>query len=352
MRLLATLALVAAALTVVAAASPAAPPPPFNPQLFVSGQGGTLKVRYLSSGAEDPTADVKIGVAKGYALRSSSGRIGTAKVSFLASDLKRVVKTSSPIVASSGSGFPTEATLCTGTASHAAVWRMDFNVSGASIRLLVFGDTVSTGPVSAFASATLEFCLMAPDTSKGTAGRAPLGAKLLTLDLSTTGLTAPAEAGVYRWRATATPYDAGTGVQKANRTVEIQSLLVQPISLTLAAKVKRVTSAAALVDFTGKLVGNGNGIPGVFVELLQSGAKRASILSGNDGVFKATGKIPGVTGKTLTFSARSTEPDKDLGSGSCTPTFKPPISPITLNCTDATLPGFTVTSKPIRVTIR
>jgi hypothetical protein len=351
LRLLATLGVAAGALTVVSAATPASPPTAFNPQIFVSGQGKALKIRYISSGAEDPTADVKIAVPKGYTLRAAAGRIGTAKVSFLASDLKRVVKPSAPIIASGGSSFPTEATACTGAANHTVVWLLDFTVSGTPIRVLVFGDTISTGPVASFASGSLEFCVTAPDTPRGSAGRAPLGAKLLSIELSTTGITAPSQGGIYRWRATATPYEAGTGIPKANRTVEIQSLLVTPISVTLAAKLQRVTGKVALIDFSGKLVANGNGISGIFVELLQSGKKRATLLSGKDGVFKATGKIPGAVGKTLTFVARSTQPDKDLGSGSCTTTFKPPISPTTLACSDATLPGFTVTSKPVQVAV-
>jgi hypothetical protein len=350
LRLLAPLAVAVAALTVVSAATPATPTG-FNPQIFVSGQGKTLKIRYISSGAEDPTADVKIAVAKGYGLKNASGRIGTAKFSFLATDLKRVVKPSGAIIASGGSSFPTEATQCTGTANHTVVWRVDTAVSGTPIRVLVFGDTVANGPVSSFASASLEFCLAAPDTPRGSAGRAPLGVKLLSAEFSTTGLTPPGQGGIYRFRATATPYEAGTGIQKADRTVEIQSLLVFPISVSLTAKLQRVAGGFAYVNFNGTLIANGNGISGIFVDLLQGGKKRATLTTGKQGIFKATGKIPAKAGTTMTFVARSFQPDKDLGSGSCTSTFKPPISPQTLKCTDTTLPGFTVTSKPVSVRV-
>ena len=350
-RFLWLLALTVTALTVVSAASPATPEG-FKPQIFVSGQGKTLKIRYISSGAENPTAAVKIAMPKGYGLRNVSGSIGTAKLSFLASDLRRVVKPSGTIVASGGSSFQTEATQCTGSANHTVVWRIDVAVSGTPIRVLVFGDTITNGGVASFASASLEFCLQAPDTPRGTPGRAPLGAKLLSIELSTTGLTAPTQGGIYRWRATATPYEAGTGLQKADRTVEIQSLLVTPISVTLSAKLQRRAGGFAYVSFSGTLIANGNGISGLFVDLLQGGKKRATLTTGKNGIFKATGKIPARAGSTMTFVARSFQPDKDLGSGSCTSTFKPPISATVLDCTDATLPGFTVTSKSVSVAVR
>lgn len=350
LRLLAPIAVVAGALIAIPAATSAGAAG-FNPQLFANGQGTALKIRYVASAAEDPTAKVKIAVPKGFALRTASGRIGTAKLSFLATDLKRVVKVSGAITASAGSSFPTEATSCTGTPNHAAVWLIDVAVSGTPIRVLIFGDPVS-GAVSSFASASLDFCLAAPDTPRGTAGRAPLGAKLLSLELSTTGLTVPAQGGIYRWRATATPYESGSGLAKADRTVEIQSVHVLPISVTLEAKLASVSGRTALIDFSGTLIANGNGVQGIFVELLQNGKKRATLTTGKGGVFKASGKIPGAAGKTLTFVARSVQPDKDLGSGSCTSTFKPPISPTALKCTDATLPGFTVSSKPAKVVAR
>jgi hypothetical protein len=348
LRLLAPLAVTVGALTLVSAATSAGAG--FNPQIFANGQGKTLKIRYVASAAEDPTAEVKIAVPQGFTLKTASGRIGTAKLSFFVSDLKRVVKVSGAITASSGSSFPTEATACTGTASHASVWLIDVAVSGTPLRVLIFGDPVS-GQVASFASASLDFCLQAPDTPRGSAGRAPLGSKLLSLELSTSGLTAPSEGGIYRWRATATPYESGSGLPKADRTIEIQSLHVLPISVTLAASIQTVQGGFAFVDFSGTLIANGKGVSGIFVDLLQSGKKRATLTTGKAGVFKATGKVPAKRGAVLTFVARSDQPDKDLGSGSCTTTFKPPISPTALKCTDATLPGFTVTSKAVSVRV-
>ena len=322
----------------------------FKPQIFVTstkpvvGAAG-IKIRYVSARLQEPTANVKIAVPKGYVTAtagSAGARIGSATASVLLTDPNRIVTAKGSLQIASASEFAPQATGCTGTASHSATWVLSLNAAGTVLRVPIFVDAISTGPSAAFASSTLELCLAAPDTPRGSPGRAPLGAKLLTLTLTAGSIKNPAAGGIYRWRATATPYNVGVGTANASGTVEVQSLSVVPLKLTLEGTVGASRKQGfRRVSLSGLLSANAVGINGIFVDLLRGGKKFATLTTKKGGVFAATGDIK--RGGGSTFVARATTPDKDLGGGSCVATFTP------IPCQDATLPGFTLASNVVRL---
>ena len=327
----------------------------FEPHLFVTsskpavGAAG-VKIRYVSARPHDATARLKVGVPKGYGITPSASSIGAATATVLLTDRNRIVNAKGTLQAGTASQFSRQATECTGRAAHSATWVLTLNAAGTTLRVPIFVDTISSGPIAAFASATLELCLGAPDTPRATPGRPPLGAKVLTLTLNVRAVKNPATGGTYRWRATATPYSAGIGQANARGTVEIQSLSVVPISLTLEGSATASPKAGfSRVTLSGRLSGNGNGIAGTFVDLLRGGKKIARLTTKGDGAFTATGDIRR-TG-SLAFVARATIPDKDLGGGGCIATFKPPDFSPAVPCFNATLPGFTVASRVFRLSL-
>ena len=322
----------------------------YEPQLLVNGTkptpGAPVKIRYVAgSRAEDTVADLKVAVPKGYTTSTSAGagtRIGSVSGQVLLIDSGRTQNISGRLAVASASDFGSLSQTCTGVASHAAVWAITFTVGNQTYRVPVFVDRITGGDTAAFASATLEICFPHADTPRGAPGRAPLGAKPLQLGVTVNAITSPSEAGVYRWRATATPYIPLQGALNSKGTVEIQSLASLPASLTLGAKVASSSKAGfKRVTVNGKLLANNQGVPGTFVELLRSGKRFAVIQTKKGGEYTATGELK--SGGSLTLVARTTVPDKDLGSGGCQATFKP------IPCTSATLTGFTVSSSAVRV---
>lgn len=322
----------------------------FEPRLLANGTkptaGAPVKIRYVAgSRAEETVADLKIAVPKDYTTSTSAGagtRIGSVAGQVLLIDSGRTQNVSGSLTVANASDFGSLSTTCTGTATHTAVWAITFTVGNQTYRVPVFVDRITSGPTAAFASATLEICFPHADTPRGSPGRAPLGAKPLSLSITANAITSPSAAGVYRWRATATPYIPLQGALNSKATIEIQSLASLPASLTLGAKVASSSKAGfKRVTVAGKLVANNQGIPGTFVELLRSGKRFAMIQTHKGGAYAATGNLK--SGGSLTLVARTTVPDKDLGGGGCEGTFKP------IPCTNATLTGFSVTSPAVRV---
>ncbi len=320
----------------------------FKPSIFVNNGVGAgaagVTVRYVTTTLHDPTAVLKYAVPKGYTINGSLAagtNLGAASATFYAVDQKRPISGKGTLQVANPSEFASQAISCTGATAHTATWVASLTAGGISFRLPVYVDAITSGPLAAIASASLTLCFAAPDVPVGTPNRAVAGARILAASFTSSAITNPTAGGTYRWRATATPYLPGRGLIDSNSTVEVQSLAVLPIGITLT--VKRVN--ATKVRVLGTLSANGSGISGVFVDLLKSGKKVATLTTRRAGAFDVIGKLKGGG----TFAARAVQPDKDLGSGSCLTTFKPPISPTVIPCTDATLPGFSVLSKKVKL---
>lgn len=343
------------ALSLVGAA-PAAAPVPYKPQMIVRSASAALgasgvRVTFVSAQQHDPTAALRIAVPRGYTVKTTGvvgSRIGTAVGRVYAADLRRAVDVRGSLEVAPRSEFADRGPACTGTSSFAAVWALHVIGAGFTYRVPIFVERVSSGPLASIASATLTLCMPAPDVPRGTPNRAEQGSRLLNVTLATRNVTNPTKGALYRWRATATPYRPGEGTLNANATVETQSISVLPVELQLSA----TRGAGNKVTVTGSLTANGEGVTGTFVDLLQGksagGLKKVATLPTKQrGTFGATGSLPG--GGALYLAARADQADKDLGAGGCVATFKPPLSQTRIPCVQATLPGFTVASKTIRV---
>lgn len=344
----ATLALGAAAL-----ASPS-----YAPRLAVSslsqklGSAAGVRIKFAQAASDDPTARLGVAVPKGYTIasRPAGTRIGSVTATVIAADVHRTVKSTGALTAGNLADFPTEAQTCTGTAKHEAVWTFTLAVSGASFRVPVFVDTTLSGPAAQFAAGELTMCFAAGDTKPGTPGRAPLGAKIVNAVITTTAISNPTIAGIYRWRASTTPYAAGTGSPDLKGIVEVQSLVPLPLQLTLAAKVTPSRAGYSKITLSGALTGSGQGAAGIFLVLNRGSApgnlKKLGVVSTNrDGQFSTAGDVK-QTGRTqrLYFQVTTTAIEKDLGLAGCQATTS------AVPCIDATLP-YNISSRTVAVTI-
>jgi len=197
-----------------------------------------------------------------------------------------------------------------------------------------------------------------PDIPPGTPGRATFGAKLIGAEFTTNAVVNPTAAGEFRWRALATPYFPAQGKVNAAGTVEVQSLVNLPTQLTLKAKVRKSAKKGVVnVNFNGLLLSNLKGVDGATVDVLKgstaTGVRRfKTFTTDENGAFSGTFAQKQAKKATSVFLvARATTAEQDLGASGCTATFVPPISPVALPCTDATIGGVSVASQVVKVTV-
>ena len=192
--------------------------------------------------------------------------------------------------------------------------------AGQTLELPVFVDQMTTPPESAFASSKIQACLPPPDVPPGTPGRASFGFKLLQVDFKVNGVYASAGTGQPRWRMLATPYTPGLGSPNAAGTIEAQSVIGFPRSVTLrkpAVKAVngfvtlRISGAVNLPPFAGAMLRLYRGAKSA------SGASIALRKSGN--AYSGTLRLR-QTGKAQVVFLQ-TRADVPAGTVPCVPTF-------------------------------
>ena len=335
-------------------------------KLFVTGAsqalGGTggLEIKFETAPTDNDIAKVTLYVPTGYQLattQSPGTRLGTASARILARDLSAALPVTGELVVANPTDHAATGVLCTGTPMHSAIWALEFTAAGARLTVPVFVDAETT-PLTSFAVATIVICLPPSDVPPGTPGRAPLGAKVLSAEFSTSALVNPRAHGEYRWRATLTGYGTATGSPDPATTVEVQSLVELPTQLTLRARPARSAKRGlAVVSYAGSLRANENAVPDASVDVLkgataQSGRKLRTQTTDDNGAFVGTFSQqkrarPGV----VFLVARATLEGRDLDAAACTASFLPPASPFPIPCINATVGGFTVSSRTVRVTV-
>jgi hypothetical protein len=330
----------------------------YSPRLAVTSLGQALgsngvRIKFSTAGEDDATQKISILVPKGYTVNtggSTGAKIGTVSATVIAADLKATAKTSGSLVVAGRNDFPTEAQGCAGNASPNAVWTFTLVVRGTSFRVPVFVDTSPSAPGSSFGVAALSICFAAGDTPKGFPGRAVLGSKVINFALTTNAISAPKEKGTYRWRSSVTPYGQGTGNPNTKGVVEVQSLALLPLELSLSAKVAPSRKGFSKVTLSGIFAAAGNPIPGIFLTLERGSTpralKRLGVISTNSqGEFGTTGEVA-QTSSVQRIYAHVTTGDivRDLGLAGCQATS--PVVP----CIDATVP-YNVSSRVLAVTI-
>src|SRR6266536_2044170 len=211
---------------------------------------------------------------------------------------------------------------------HTAVWMLRFAVLGTTLGVPVYVDA-TMGDEGAFSSAKIVICLRNPYEPPGPGGRAPsvkfVGVKLI---LSAGLLTNPTAAG----------------------TIEAQSIVNVPSSLSLKAKVRTIrrrkggrTTVTNSVLLSGKVRENLNGIPGAKVTFYANGKTAGSVPTGASGVFS---RRTGLSRRT-TIRATATVPTRETA---CVNALPPTLAPA--GCVGATIAGYKLGSNTVTATPR
>jgi hypothetical protein len=234
------------------------------------------------------------------------------------------------------------ATLCTGTATHAAFWVLVLSAAGQTLEVPLFIDPTS-GPVSAAAAYTLTLCLPPSDIPESLGGAA-FGAKVFEANFTVKGIfTATSSTNV--WRLLATPYTPAKGTPNAAATVEAQSY-VESGTVSVRVQSRALTAGAATYHVVGSV--KASGLPDTKATVALARGPVAGKLPifahptvGAAGGFTAKFAIKR-TKKTqkLFLAATAIAPQRDLGGSACKATFGVP-------CIDATASGFKAVSNPV-----
>lgn len=335
-------------------------------KIFVSSAsqavGATgIGIKLTKNQADNDLAKATFYVPQGYQLTTSQAvgtQLGTAAATVFARDLNAIVPVTGTVEVANPADYATQATACTGTTTHSQILALKLQAAGTPLTVPAFVDTVTTGPLSILASATIVFCLPPSDIPQGSPGRATLGASVISAEFTTTSISNPASPGEYRWRATLTPYGTANGTVDAASTIEVQSLVDLPTQLTLKAKAKKsAKKGTQTVSYSGTLKTNGKGDADAAVDVYKGPTaktvkKYKSQSTDSNGAY--SGSFAVKQGKRASFVyllAKATVGDQDLGSTGCTQTFVPPAAPFPIPCTDATSAGYTITGTPVKVTI-
>ena len=327
-----------------------------TPKLLVTDSAG-VTINYTQDANDDPTAKLTFYAPTEYSasLTQPAGQtIGTVTAQGTAADLGGAllpltgtvqVRAASGTYLSGQTQVPiaAAATQCTGTATHTAYWVLVLQAAGQTLELPVFVDQVTAPPASAFASASIQACLPPPDVPPGTPGRAAFGFKLTKVDFKVNGVFSSAGTGTPRWRVLATPYNPGRGTPNAAGSVEAQSVIGFPRSVTLrkpavkpvkgfvTLRISGVANLPADAAATLRLYRGAKSASSASIALRKSGSAYSGLLR-----IKQTAKA-----QTVFLQVRATVA---AGTTACTPTFGVP-------CLSATRAAIAVRSNTVRVVI-
>ena len=147
---------------------------------------------------------------------------------------------------------------CTGQATHEAVWRLDITIAGSPLHVPLYVDHVTSAPESDLRGRE------DPAVPRGSDRNARMGAQLLFAFFDINGVfTNPASTSDRIWRATFTPYVAGTPTPNPGGTTEGQAVIPGRVSLTMATK----SLKHGVVIVSGRLTVDGQAFGGALVEL-------------------------------------------------------------------------------------
>jgi hypothetical protein len=333
-----------------------------TPKLLVTDTAPSVTINYTQDANDDPTAKLHFFAPTEYsaALTQPAGQtIGTVTAQGTAADLGGAllpltgtvqVRAANGTYLSGTTQVPiaAAATQCTGTATHTAFWVLILQAAGQTLELPVFVDSPAAPPppttsASAYASSSIQACLPPPDVPPGTPGRATFGFKLTKVDFKVNNVFTGASSGQPRWRVLATPYNPGRGTPNAAGSVEAQSVIGFPRSVTLRRPAVRPVRGFVTLAIRG----TANLPAGAPATLrLYRGARSASSASitprRSGSAFTGSLRIRQTTrAQTLFLQVRATVP---AGTVACTPTFGVP-------CLSATRAAIAVRSNVVRIVI-
>jgi hypothetical protein len=329
-----------------------------SPSLRVTDDRTAVTIRYTVSATDDPTAKLTFYAPTGYSasLAAPAGTtLGTVTAQGTATDLGGALLPLTGTVQARAAGgtylsgttqvpIAAAATQCTGTPTHTAYWVLILQAAGQTLELPVFVDSPAVGTgASAFATSSIQACLPPPDVPTGTPGRATFGFKLTQVDFKVNGIFTSAGSGQPRWRVLATPYVPAQGRPNPAGSVEAQSVIPFPRTLSLRKPALKTANGFATLTLGG-------------VAQLPTGAASIRLYRGKT----AAGLSPSVTLRKTGTSFRGTLRIKQTakpqtvflqaratvaaGTDTCTPTFG-------VTCVGATRAAVAVRSGTVRFVI-
>ena len=245
----------------------------YNPSLLVAGTNhvtggnGPIVIGVGQDASDDATAaatvysppgyGVTLGQPAGTQLGTLSANVKVAALNNARFDVTGTVKTDNPANYVSNPCSP---------GAHEAVWILEFNLLGTTVRLPMYVDRVTAGPEAAFASARMMVCFSSPYVPPPQG--APSGASVLIAAFSVRGVfTNPRPRGSYPWNGVFVPYTPGTASPNPANAAQSTSYVRLPVTLSIKAKrQKRGKSTSALV--TSCLTEAGQSVRGVTVSIL------------------------------------------------------------------------------------
>ena len=327
--------LAAACAAVVLALAPTASAA-LKPLLTATGAGSTVTLQYSQTASNDGAAILAFYAPSTYTakLPTTVGSIvGTATGTATATDVRgtsmpldgtiRVASPTTPLVAGSSTTIGDAARACAGPGELAATWSLTLRTFDQTIPLALGVQRLTSGPMSGGVAFFL--CPPPADVPAGTAGRAPLGLKIVRLTLRLTGaFTVPA--GTHVWHLKATPYSPGTAVPSAAGAAEAEAGHGSPQQLTLAAK----AAGANRSSVSGRLTLAGKGVAGRTVRILARGKQVGTARTTASGAF---GTSIALKGAPAILTAKAIVPARYL-----VPCAQPAFAPIP--CTTSIVSGF------------
>jgi hypothetical protein len=331
-----------------------------TPQLIVSGAqatgaSATTTVQVKEANTDAAPLQISIFMPRGYKANLSHAagtQIGTVKyrIQLLASSADAVVDIVGTIlVADKSSPALANATQCTGTPTHAAIWLLHTDAAGLSFDVPVYVDP-TTATEAAFSSAKLVLCLPNPYEQAPPGTRAPGGAKIFDAKatLSAGVITNPTAAGAYVWRAVIAPWSPNAPNPNPAGTMEAQGIVTIPSSLALKARVKTIRhkrhgkrTVTNSVRLSGKLLENQQGVIGAKVTVYANGRTTGSTTTNATGAFS---RRFGLNNKA-TFNVTATLPTREAACVSPLPAASVPAG-----CVSATLAGYKIISNSVNAT--
>lgn len=327
-----------------------------TPRLIISGgptPGTAAATTVQITEDKSDAAPLKVTIYQAAGYTATLNQVAGTQIGTVHADLQALAISPDAIIQADGTVLVDDPAKNTSNScapgAHAAVWLLHVTVSGQTIDVPVYVDP-TTGPEQAFGAAKLVFCLSDPYDTAPPAIRAPFGVKIINakMTLNSGVITNPSTAGAFLWRSTITPWNPASPAPDAAKTVEVQSIVTIPQTLSLKATVKTVrhkragkTTVTNSVLLSGTLLENLQGIQGATVAILAGGKKIGSTTTNASGAFS---RKAGLNKKT-TFQAKVTIAQRDTACVSPLPATSVPGG-----CVGATVGGYTLSSKLVTAT--
>lgn len=298
------------------------------------------KIHITQVQSDNATAHIAIFVPTGYTanLTAAPGtQIGTVTALVAATaispDAKIPLTGTVKVGDQTQAAVATAATLCTGSATHGAVWLLALSAAGQTLNVPVFVDPAA-GAAAAVSSYVIQTCFTSPATTT-------FGAKLLDANFEVDGVyTAPA--GKLVWDSLFTPYTADDGVANPVGTAEVRGIVAQPQAATLKAKAAK----NGKVSISGSVTEAGQPVEGATVLVYAGSKKLFTTKTGASGTFAASGKLKK---GSYSLQAKASSSDADITAIGCgAPTN--PLAPA--GCVSATASGVTASSGTVKLTVK